>query len=324
LCTAAPATTSTPGQLTMPGGGVAYTLTATVQCPAGFLFGQLVSNRPSGGVCGPADCTDLTSVPNDCNCVRASATAVLGSNRSPSCPAPLAVNDINQGTATSGYPVFWGDPGVTWQDMARNGSGFAFGQLVELHVDNAGATNGNFHAIEFGTESGAGPYQLNLANHCASAANIRAGDYVLTQPGDMRGPTRNGLSLRGLVSCTGSGQPVLCTNRNYPAPHPDFTLACPDNPLDLGPGDSSGVLNPDASVRRLSICLTPVLVVVPESFDGGGGRHAVQVEGFAEFFIAGYDFRDNTVWGMFVTGAPTLGELGGYDPLGTIVIRLIR
>jgi hypothetical protein len=211
--------------------------------------------------------------------------------------------------------------------MARNGSGHTFGELVHLHEDNAGATGGNFHSIQFGNENGAGPYQLNLANRCASAANIHPGDYVLTQPGGMRGPTMNGLSLRGLVRCGGSALEA-CTNRDYPDPsnpHPNLTLACPDNPIDLVPGDGSGVLNPDGSVRRSSICLTPVLVVVPESFDGGG-RHAVLVEGFAEFFIVGYSAGggDNTVWGMFVTGAPTLGELGAYDPLGTVIISLIR
>ena len=53
-------------------------------------------------------------------------------------------------------------------------------------------------------------------------------------------------------------------------------------------------------------------------------RSEIQVEGFAEFFIAGWSKHDKTVWGMFVKGAPTLGELGAYDQFGTIVIRLIR
>src|SRR5205823_13940929 len=124
--------------------------------------------------------------------------------------------------------------------------------------------------------------------------------------------------------CTGSQQPALCTDNNYPAPHPAFSLVCPDNPLDLGAGDDSGALRPDGSVKRTSLCLTPVVVVVPLAFSAGGGRSQIQVEGFAEFFIAGWDQRDKTVWGMFVVGAPTLGELGAYDQLGTIVIRLIR
>lgn len=314
LCSSQPSATATPGEHAAVGGGTYYTLTVTVQCKAGFTFGQLVSNQP----------TDLTNVPNDCDCVRASATAVIGSNRSPACPAPFAVTDINEGVALNGSPVFAGDPGATWVDMARNGSGYAFGELAELHVDTAGATNGNFHAIQFGTQSGAGPYKNQLANRCSAPPNIQPGDSVTTQPGDMTGPTAQGLAARGLVGCTGAGQPVLCTNNNYPAVHPKFDLACPDNPIDLNAGDDSGVLRPDGSVKRSSFCLTPVVVVVPLAFGVGGGRSQIQVEGFAEFFIAGWSKRDKSVWGMFVKGAPTLGELGAYDPFGTIVIRLIR
>jgi Flp pilus assembly protein TadG len=314
FCSAKPTATITPGEHAAVGGGTFYTLTATVQCSAGFTFGQIVSNQP----------TDLATVPNDCDCVRASATAVIGSNRSPTCPAPLAVTDINEGIAANGTPVFAGDPGATWVDMARNGSGYTFGQLVELHVDNAGATNGNFHAIQFGTQSGAGPYRDQLANKCSGTPNIQPGDYVTTQPGDMTGPTEQGLQARGLVPCTGPSQPALCTRLNYPNPHPQFSLACPDNPIDLSATDDSGVLKPDGTVKRGSLCLTPVVVVVPLAFSLSGGRSQIQVEGFAEFFIAGWSKRDKSVWGMFVKGAPTLGELGGYDKFGTIIVRLIR
>jgi hypothetical protein len=314
LCSAAPIVTITPGEKAVVGGGTFYTLTATIHCTAGFTFGQLVSNQP----------TDLDTVPNDCDCVRASATAVIGSNKSPSCPAPFAVSDTNQGVDLTGRPVFAGEPGVTWVDTARNGSGYAFGQLAQLHVDSAGATNGNFHSIQFGTESGAGPYRNQLANRCSSTPNLRPGDFVTTQPGDMTGPTEQGLKARGLVACTGPGQPALCTDNNYPTPHPDFDLACPDNPLDLGPTDNSGMLRPDGSVKRTSLCLTQVVVVVPLAFTVSGGRSQIQIEGFAEFFIAGWDKHEKSVWGMFVKDAPTLGELGAYDSFGTIVIRLIR
>ena len=102
----------------------------------------------------------------------------------------------------------------------------------------------------------------------------------------MTGPTQQGLEDRGLVRCSGAGQPLLCTDNNYPSPHPGFSLACPDNPLDP-PGDDSGVLKPDGTVKRSSLCLSPVVVVVPLAFSGAGGRSQIQVEGFAEFFVAG-------------------------------------
>jgi hypothetical protein len=59
-------------------------------------------------------------------------------------------------------------------------------------------------------------------------------------------------------------------------------------------------------------------------FAQANGRADIPVEGFAEFFILGWDKSDKTVWGMFVKNAPTLGDIAAYDPLGTIVTRLIR
>jgi hypothetical protein len=208
--------------------------------------------------------------------------------------------------------------------MARNGSGYAFGQLVALHVDNQGATSGNFHAIQFVPGAGAAVYEAELANRCASAPNIQPGGWVTTKTGDMTGPTKIGLEDRGLVPCNGSGLSVLCTNLNYPAPHDQFDIACPDHPVDLGPNDHAGVLNPDGSVKRSSPCLAEVLVVVPSALNAGNGQFQIQVEGFAGFFIAGWVQKGNTVWGMFAKDAPTVGDLGGFDPFGTIVIRLIR
>jgi len=316
LCSALPIATITPGEDTLPT-GTAYTLTVTMQCTAGFIFAQVVGDSQS-----PRN--DLHVVPNDCGCVRASATAAIGSNINPGCPLPLAVSDVNEGVDANGNPAYWGQPGATWQQMAANGSGYAFGQLVALHVDNQGATSGNFHAIQFAPGTGANVYASELANACASSPNIQPGGWVITRTGDMTGPTRNGLEARGLVRCSGSGQPRLCTDATYPSAHDNFDIACPDNPVDLGPNDHSGVLNPDGSVKRSSRCLAEVIVVVPQALNAGNGQYQVQVEGFAGFFIAGWVQRGDTVWGMFAKDAPTLGDLGGYDPFGTIVLRLIR
>jgi hypothetical protein len=208
--------------------------------------------------------------------------------------------------------------------MAANGSGYAFGQLIALHVDNQGATAGNFHAIQFVQGSSAQAYRQGLANQCASAPNILPGGWIYTRTGDMTGPTRQGLEDRGLVRCSGPGQPLLCTNTTYPSAHDPFDIACPDHPVDGGPGDTSGVLRPDGSVKRSSVCLAEVLVTVPGALSAGNGQFQVRVEGYAGFFIVGWVQRGNVVWGMFAKDAPTLGDLGGYDPFGTVVLRLIR
>jgi len=316
LCSAVPIATITPGTDTLPT-GAAFTLTVTMQCTAGFIFAQVVGDSQSPRI-------DLHLVPNDCGCLRATATAIIGSNISPGCPLPLAVSDVNEGIDASGNPAYWGQAGAAWQQMAANGSGYSFGQLVALHVDNQGATSGNFHAIQFAPNTGANVYANELASACSSSPNLQPGGNVITRTGDMTGPTRNGLEGRGLLRCSGAGQPRLCTDPNYPAAHDDFDVACPGNPVDLGPNDHSGVLNPDGSVKRSSPCLAEVIVVVPQALNAGNGQYQVQVEGFAGFFIAGWVQRGNTVWGMFAKDAPTLGDLGGYDPFGTIVLRLIR
>jgi hypothetical protein len=211
---------------------------------------------------------------------------------------------------------------VTYVDLARNGFGYNFGQLVELHVDTAGASFGNFHALDFLNGAGGRVYEGNLAGHCGSDLGIQPGDLLSTEPGDMTGPTKQGLEDRGLVSCTSSGQPDLCMDTNYPSSHPKFSLACPDDPFDHN--GHTGVLKADGSVKRSSRCLATTVVVMPLAFVDSHGRSQVPVEGFAAFFIAGWDQGHKTVWGMFVTRAPSLGDIGAYNPLGTIVTRLIR
>jgi hypothetical protein len=313
LCAATPTATVTPGQhALLDGSGSVYTLTVTMQCAASFDFALVLNDQPN----------PLNPFPNDCHCLRASATAVIGSLKSAACPAPFAVTDANEGVAADGTPIFADDPSATWADFARNGFGYTFAQLAELHVDAAGASFGNFHALDFLNGSGARVYEQNLAGNCGSNLDIQAGDQLSTEPGDMTGPTQQGLRDRGLVSCAGSNQPDLCTNPNYPSPHPRFSLACPDNPFDFN--GHPGVLNADGSVKRTSRCLATTVVVTPLAFVDSQGRSRITVEGFAEFFIAGWDEAGKDVWGMFVRQAPSLGDVGAYNPLGTIVTRLIR
>jgi hypothetical protein len=329
FCAEPPTTTATPGQHTLIGGGTVYTLTVTMQCTAGFHFGQVVNDCAQTASDTPGICTrdgtgfNLSTIPNtvdDCQCLRASATAVIGSLRAANCPAPFAVTDANQGVTENGTPIFDGDPGATWLDMARNGSGYAFGELVALHVDNATASYGNFHAVQFG-QAGGQAYESFLAGRCQVSLGLEPGDDLSTEPGDMTGPTEHGLSDRGLVDCSGGGQPDLC-NTNYPESHADFASACPDDPFDHN--GHTGVLNPDGSVKGSSRCFATVVVVMPLAYVDANGRSLITVEGFATFFIAGWNKADKQVWGMFVSQAPSLGDVGAYNPLGTVVTRLIR
>ncbi len=320
FCSAPPTTTATPGQHDF-GGGTVYTLTVTMQCTAGFTFARVVNGQQDGNGHGGFNLNTIPNTVDSCGCLRASGTAVLGSLAVAGCPVPFAVTDANEGVTVNGTPIFDGDPGATWMDMARNGSGYAFGQLVPLHVDNAASSFGNFHAIQFGNQSGAGAYEANLSGHCVANLAIQAGDQITTEPGDMTGPTQHGLDLRGLVSCSGATAPDLC-NSNYPTAHANFDLACPDDPFDHN--GHIGVLNSDGSVKGSSPCLATAMVVTPQSFTTCNGRCQITVEGFARFFLAGWDQSNKQVWGIFVSDSPTLGEVGAYNPLGTVVTRLIR
>jgi hypothetical protein len=274
-----------------------------MQCTAGFTFARVVNGQQDGSGHGGFNLNTIPNTVDNCGCLRASGAAVLGSLAVAGCPVPFAVTDANEGVTADGTPIFDGDPGATWVDMARNGSGYAFGQLVPLH------------AIQFGSQTGATPYENNLAGHCVANLAIQAGQQLTTEPGDMTGPTQHGLDLRGLVSCSGATAPALC-NSSYPTVHANFDLACPDDP--------ATVINGDGSVKGSSLCLATAVVVMPQSFTTCNGRCQITVEGFTRFFVAGWDQSNKQVWGIFVKDAPTLGEVGAYNPLGTVVTRLIR
>jgi hypothetical protein len=224
LCSDTPAITATPGEHPF-GGGSVYTLTVTMRCQARFTFGAVLDGAQDGSGHGGYDLDTIPNTVDNCGCLRASATAVIGSLRIAGCPIPFAVTDRNEGVTANGTPIYDGDPGATYIDMARNGLGYELGDLVELHVDNAGSSNGNFHAIQFDGESGAQVYEDNLAGHCRRDLAIEPGQDLTTEPGDMTGPTRQGLEQRGLKDCSGSNRPDLCDD-SYPSPHPRFSLAC--------------------------------------------------------------------------------------------------
>jgi hypothetical protein len=321
FCSAAPVTDARPGQHDLAGGGSVYTLTVTTKCTAGLFFGRVLDGQSDGHGLGGNNLDTIPNTVDNCDCLRASATAVIGSLRTAGCPAPFGVTDANEGLTEDGTPIYDGDAGATLEDMSRNGFGYAFGQLVALHVDTATSSYGNFHALDLGDGSGGSAYRQDVGARCNQDLGIQAGQTLTTEPGDMTGPTQQGLSDRGLVDCSGSGQPDLC-NDNYPVPHQHFDLACPDDPFDHN--GHVGVLNPDGSVKTSSSCLATTPVTTPLSFVDANGRSNIAVEGFAKFLIVGWDKSEKTVWGMFVYRAPSLGDVGAYDPLGTVVTRLIR
>jgi hypothetical protein len=281
-----PTTEVTPGQTSYGDGGdgTIYTLTVSQQCTAGFTFGRVLG---------------LTYVPNkdQCDgpngCLRAHATAAVGSLSKSNCVAPFGVSAADS-------------------DLAVGNFGYDFGQIVQLHVDNSDASYGNFHAIDLG--NGAKTYEQTLSTPCQGGSDVVVGHSVWTETGDMVGPTRKGLVDRGFVSCDASNP--VCTNATYRLPGFNYDLACPSAPHFV-----------DGAVTNLAPCMATIPIVGQDAWQDAQGHSQMNVVGFGEFYMLGYDSSNpdkGAVLGMFVRGSQTSGDLGAYDNFGTIVTRLIR
>lgn len=120
------------------------------------------------------------------------------------------------------------------------------GQTYTLKIGNGSGTTGDFGPVWFGDGSpGATTYEQDLVN--GTYLPITVGQTISTQPGDMVGPTEQGLSAR-LAACQASGE-------------------------NSDGGSSSAVVN--------SPCLLYLPIIVPPS----GGRTTVTVVGFAAFWL---------------------------------------
>lgn len=77
--------------------------------------------------------------------------------------------------------------------LATERKEFAFGELVTLKVGPGDGTGGNFHPLALGG-SGADAYRENLER--GHTGVMRVGDRYYTEPGNMAGPTRQGVDRR--------------------------------------------------------------------------------------------------------------------------------
>jgi Flp pilus assembly protein TadG len=133
-----------------------------------------------------------------------------------------------------------------------------FGQTYTLKEGGGGGSDGNYGALALGG-NGAANYQVNIVSGYAGYLNV--GDNVYTEPGNMSGPTLQGITT--LISqCTHLPQ---CTYESY---------------------------NPDCS--RL------ITVVMIDSLDVSGSK-PVSIVGFAKFFLEGVSGsgNDSIVTGRF-------------------------
>jgi len=140
-----------------------------------------------------------------------------------------------------------------------------FGQQYTLKYGAGGGSGGNFGALALGG-SGASRYKNNIINgytgNIKIGDSVKVGDWVETEPGNMSGPTEEG--IEELISrCTHSPR---CTFDSY---------------------------DPD--------CPRIITVVIADSLDVKG-RSEIRVEGFASFFLEGVAGHGNEsiVTGRFI------------------------
>jgi Flp pilus assembly protein TadG len=292
--------------------GFVYTLTVTLECPVPHWFGGIL---------------DLTTAN-----VRASATAVVGSRKEGRCLSPFGVVDANGAIDQNGN-----SENVTtapWQDFARNGYGYSFGQLVQLFTNNAG---GNFQALELDLINGNNhqifPYNNELVAWlsgyiCPPNQIVLGVTQVPTKTGVNFGPVVNdGLGPgklnanppqpgRGLVDCGATPNNPVCSqidpNGNA------YNMVCPDN-------INSGFIAADGLTwtGKQSVCLTDVVFV--NQYINSGSTPVTPV-GFGLFFIQGQNGNGSgiNVWGYFLKKSQPSSDVTGFVDATDLTIRLIR
>lgn len=158
-----------------------------------------------------------------------------------------------------------------------------FGVQYVLKEGGGGGSNGNYGALSL-SGNGASSYVNNIIN--GYDGHLRVGDYVETEPGNMSGPTVQGVNTL-INRCNHTPE---CTHDNY-------SSNCP---------------------RIITVIMVDTLNV--------NGRSNVRIAGFARFYleaVAGHG-NQSIVTGRFIKTVMS-GELGDIeDDFGLKGVKLIR
>ena len=158
-----------------------------------------------------------------------------------------------------------------------------FEQTYTLKEGAGSGSNGNYGGLALGG-NGASTYVSNIVD--GYNGYLRVGDFVDTEPGNMSGPTAQGINT--LIShCTHVPE---CTYNHY-------STNCP---------------------RIITVIMVETLDV--------NGRAPVKIVGFAKFFLMGVDGhgRESIVTGKFLRTVTT-GELGeNQTNFGLMGVKLIK
>jgi len=167
--------------------------------------------------------------------------------------------------------------------FAIESQNLSFGEQYMLKEGGGDGSSGNYGALSLGG-MGASNYWYNIVN--GYEGELRVGDYISTEPGNMSGPTESGIN-------------TLIRECNH----------CPECTFDK--------YEPD--------CARIVTVVIVDSLDVNG-REDVKIVGFASFFLEGVagSGNESIVTGRFIR-TMTQGELSeGQKDYGLRGIKLVN
>lgn len=184
---------------------------------------------------------------------------------------------------------------------------------VTLKDDSNGGSSiqssGNFGAISMPGEHGANDYRDDIANDSSSSVNV--GDWIDTKPGNMVGPTQQGLTSR-LSSDN-------IAKDHYFSSYDEWFFGRSSYPIDTSMPSVSvnGVAHPyyqdpyRQDPKDAHVGIVPLI-----SAPGKGGRAQVQILGFAAFFIQNPepDGSGSVVTGNFI--GITVPGIAGTDDGG--------
>jgi Flp pilus assembly protein TadG len=155
-----------------------------------------------------------------------------------------------------------------------------------------GQIQGNFQAMAF-DGGGASDYRDNIENGCSQ--EIFIGNYYPTEPGNMTGPTRQGINSR-----IGSDS------------HSFFD------------GQVIGMDEEGKYYIKDETCPRVIYVPIVDTFEDSSGREDLQIIKFSVFFLESYDNNNSTVFGRFVDYIQTSNNSDASAYTGGVkIIRLV-
>ena len=155
-----------------------------------------------------------------------------------------------------------------------------------------GQIHGNFQAMAF-DGSGASEYRNNIIN--GSSQEIFAGSYYSTEPGNMTGPTRQGIDSR-----------------------------IGGDSHDFFDGQVIGIDENGKYYVKDETCPRVIFVPIVDTFEESSGREDLQILKFSVFFLESYDSNDSIVLGRFVDYIQTSNNSDAVAYTGGVkIIRLV-